>query len=108
MLKVKLTRYKTVVMMEILEQDERIRNKGIIFNGSNGLSLASYDRPALGTVDVYLRGQNTRFDDCVAVRVFNEESKAVAYMFKVEDTIKEYNESLNEKFLDIFESKVVK
>lgn len=94
MLRVKLTRYKSILMMEVIEQDENLRGSGLIFQ-DNDFRIYSYDSPEISFLEnaLMIRGRDNTEDLKISVRIFDTEGEAIDYMRQCVRAVKKYNES---------------
>lgn len=97
-LKIKFWQNENVVMMKVLSRDERLRNKGIIFESDN-LNMAifstNYSIILLDNNSISIKG-DTR-DNMVCSQTFNSTEDATVYIEKYQKLIRDYNASLEEE-----------
>lgn len=96
-LKIKIWNYKNVVLYEVLEQDESLRDYDFPYMARNGWTIISDDFPELNEDDkqIFVRGQTEEDDKnvfCDDVYSIEEAEKIVK---EVQQAVKEFNENFN-------------
>lgn len=98
MLKCKFIRYKNVVLYEVLEQDEDIRGKRLIYKDKNGVKIYSEGSPEICTSELYIRGTRKDRDYSVNTLRFDSEEDASQAISNFSEAIQNYNKTRqNEK-----------
>lgn len=98
-LKVKFTQDGAVVTVQVLEQDESLRNKGeIIWRAGYSISSISYPAIAIGigANKLYVRGTEKNRDNILDKWSFGTEEKATAYINSISKLIQEINGNTEE------------
>ena len=83
-----------VVLMQVLEMDERLRDAGVLYYPSDDCSLIcrSWSVPDLEEDCIFLRGEDVEDDDNVGCLKFDTVNEAWEYQRKVEVTVDMVNE----------------
>lgn len=93
-LKLKLWRIKNIVLMEVLEQDESLRGKGLIFE-KKGFQIQSGTAPALCDCKIFIQGTDDKYDNDVIPYYFISMNSAKDYIKQITDIVKAYNHSIS-------------
>lgn len=109
MIKLNLFRLGNLVIMKVLEQDEKYRcsydydddDDLIFFTNSKNFSLRSCDRPELCYDCIYIRGAIDKFDNNYNVIDFETENEAIKYIEEVNQLVKEFNKSNTDQIIII-------
>ena len=89
-LKVWFLRKKNVVLMEVLEQDENLRSKGLIVENGD-YSIRSVGNPALGRNTLFVRGESIEMDANVTAREYSTVEAAKEAISAFYKMIHEFN-----------------
>lgn len=93
MLKIKFTRIKNLVIMEVLEQGPEIRRgQGLIKESFNGIKINSSNYPQLTEDTIYVLGELDHKDSFASVREFKSIELASRFYSKCIDAVERYNE----------------
>ena len=95
-LKVKFNQDGKQVKMQILEQDEKLRNRGLI-KQNREYSIKSISYPSIGLKTLYLRGCTNSNDRHIDSQFFLSEEKATEYINEMSNLINEINDDAEEK-----------
>lgn len=93
-LKLQLWQVKNLVLMEVLEQDESLRGRGLIFE-YGGLELVSTFCPCLEDEGIFIRGNDFEHDNRIAINQFDTIVRAKKYIERAVTLVHEYNKSLD-------------
>lgn len=92
MLKIKFTRNKNIVFMEILEQGEEIvRGSDKIYESKNGIEICTDEYPQLFSNKIYVRGTDIFKDEYLSCIEFSTIAFAKRYFTKAVEAVEEYN-----------------
>ena len=95
MLKVKFTRIKNVVLMEVLEQSGIQRGYGYLYSATGfKLTLQSVTSPELQKHNIFICGSNRDNDNKIAAISLNHEEEARDYIRKAICLIDSFNATL--------------
>ena len=91
MLKIKFWRIENVLCMKILEQNKDVFNYDFIYKASNGLNICCLDYPefVLDEDCLYIRGEDTTYDNKVTSCEFKTVEEANEYLKKCVSAINE-------------------
>lgn len=97
-IKIRLEVWKNVVIMQILEMDERFRNERLKsyapeFESSNGYLVRSSSQSSLGKNYIYLRGIDKGYDYDISSKIFNTEKEAESYKKDIICALKDWSEN---------------
>ena len=102
MLKIKFWRIENVLCMKILEQDKDVFDYNFMYNSSNGLTICSLDYPefVLDEDRLYIRGEDTSYDNKVSSYEFNTVEEAKKFLercvFAINECVAYYSTKGNE------------
>ena len=95
MLKVKFTRIKNVVLMEVLEQSGIQRGRGVLYSTKDSaLKLQSITFPELRDFDIFIGGREKDKDNKIASICLSDEEKAKTYVTEATSLVEQFNNSL--------------
>ena len=103
MLKIKFWRIENVLCMKILEQNKDIFNYDFIYIASNGLNICCLDYPefVLDEDCLYIRGEDTTYDNKVTACEFNTVEEAKKFLercvFAINECISHFKEDGEEE-----------
>lgn len=104
-LRIKFWQVENVVIMKVLNQDEKLRNKGELFNNDNlEMIICSNDYPAMLSDGLFIRGNLKERDNLACNYTFSSTKAASLYIEKCQELISGYNNTI----LDEEEEEVVK
>ena len=92
-LKLRVIRVENVVLMQVLEQPEEWRGRGLI-SDTNGLQLFSDNCQALTPSHVFIRGDDEDDDHNVVVRDCGSPADAKDYVEKIKALVEKANATL--------------
>lgn len=95
-LKVKFKQDGKLVKMQILEQDEKLRGRGLIKQNGE-YSIKSISHPSMDLKTLYLRGSTNSNDRHIDSMHFLSEERATEYINEISKLINEINEEAEEK-----------
>ena len=92
MLKIKFTRKKNIVIMEILEQsNEIIRGSGKLYEGKNDIEIYTGRHPQLFTNAIYICGTDITKDNFLSVIEFSSIAQAQQFYTRAIEAVEGYN-----------------
>lgn len=96
-IKFKLVKFERALVFQVLEMDERFRNKhedgSINFKSKKSLNIISLDGPAIFEDRIYLRGRFDMFDFDVGHMPFESNTKRDEYYNQVLEALKDWAEN---------------
>lgn len=96
-LKLKLWRINNVVVMQVLQQDDRMRGLGTLWEDKEtGLNIRSTNKPRLCDNDIYIGGSWGDKDELCAGTTFYDEDNAQKFIDRIIKTVKNCNESFRD------------
>lgn len=95
-LKIKIWNEKNVVLMEVLDQDESLRNKKTIYKAKNGIEIFSWFRPDIFGDGIYIRGKCKELDKQMCYMDFGQTYRAEEYVEMVKEAVEEFNNTIKE------------
>ena len=106
MLKVRIIRYKNIVIADVLEMDDSLRENmhgtgKTIFTSSDGFKLCSYGSQKIYDNEFYLRGYLFGEDWKPALYKFIYEEGAIEYCNQLKNAVREFNQQNAEKSDDV-------
>ena len=109
-LKVKFTQDVRKVTMQVLEQNESLRGKGVIVQSENGYSISSVLHPEINaeTGTLYVRGITKAKDDKVEINLFPAYGMAMAYIKNISELIQKINDKAERKDTGMNESIIIR
>ena len=105
MIKLNLFRLGNLVIMRVLEQDEKYRCtyddyvEITIYTSSNNFKLLSCECPELDGNSIWLRGADNNSDNIYVAYDCGTENEAIKYVEEVNQLVKEFNESNTDKII---------
>lgn len=97
MLKIKFWRIENVVLMKVLEQDEKLRGSGLVYRAKNGLEIRSAHIQEMTPSILYIRGDESDRDENIITQTYKKVDDAIKWYKKYTDAVKEYNRQSEEK-----------
>ena len=97
MLKIKFWRIKNVLLMQVLEQGDEIERGFFAFSTSNGVEFNSSRLPEIELKKIFIRGENKKEDNKVAVFDCEDERKAKILLNRYIEAVRECNNSLRKE-----------
>lgn len=88
-LKIKITVKDKALEMQVLEQDERLRGVGDIYDNCD-LYLVSVEHPQMTRNELLIRGDRIGNDDEVARRCFDSNTARDAYLTRVKKLMHDF------------------
>ena len=105
MIKLNIFNLGNLVIMKVLEQDEKYRcsyddyDEELIFTSSSNFKLLSCNCPELDYDCIWIRGADSNFDNNYIAYDCNTENEAIKYIEEVNQLVKEFNESNTDKII---------
>ena len=97
-LKIKFWQIENLVVMKILDQDERLRGKEVIYEDSDlDMTIYSVKVPDMTSKSLFIRGERKEKDSMVCNATFNSTEDATDYVKKCQKLISNYNASLEDE-----------
>jgi hypothetical protein len=90
---IRLERWERALVMQVLEQDEELREK-LDFKASNGWRIWSFSQgPGFSSAEthIFIRGEDESRDSDVVVKYFNSNAERDEYHKNIVQLFKEYN-----------------
>ena len=91
MIKIRLEKWERAVVMQVLEMDDELRNKEVIFDNGD-MVIASSACPSIASCGIfYVRGNKKNDDFHISIGSFDNNKERDKYYNEVVQLFKDYN-----------------